>query len=72
MTQITDRQLEVYLFLKSYQEEHGYSPTTREIQQHFGWGSQTAAVQHLAALRRKGAIRSEPNKARAYVLLPLN
>ena len=31
-------------------------PSKREIQEHFGFASQTAAVSHLRALERKGAI----------------
>lgn len=43
-------------------------PTTREIQEHFGFASQTAAMGHLRALERKGLIVRHPNKARAVVL----
>lgn len=42
-------------------------PSTREIQQHFGFASQTAAVSHLRALERKGVIKKLPGKARALV-----
>lgn len=42
-------------------------PSTREIQIHFGFASQTAAVSHLRALERKGVISRQPNKARAVV-----
>lgn len=40
-------------------------PSTREIQQQFGFASQTAALNHLRALERQGAIRRQPGKARA-------
>jgi len=42
-------------------------PSTREIQQHFGFSSQTAAVSHLRALERKGVIKRLPGKARAVI-----
>jgi len=42
-------------------------PTTREIQSHFGFASQTAAVTHLRALERKGVIQRLAGKARAVV-----
>jgi repressor LexA len=42
-------------------------PSTRDIQQHFGFASQTAAMSHLKALERKGAIRRLAGKARAVV-----
>ena len=43
-------------------------PSTREIQSHFGFASQTAAMSHLRALERKGVIRRLAGKARAVVL----
>jgi repressor LexA len=46
-------------------------PSTRELQHYFGFASQTAAMSHLRALARKGAIQRLPGKARA-VILPEN
>jgi repressor LexA len=37
----------------------------REIAAHFGFASTRAAADHLAALKRKGALESEPGKARS-------
>ncbi|MCH7228014.1 transcriptional repressor LexA [Haloferula sp. A504] len=65
--QLTRRQQEILEYLKAYQRELGLMPSTREIQHHFGFASQTAAVSHLRALERKGAIQRLPNKARAVV-----
>lgn len=45
----------------------GVMPSTREIQAHFGFASQTAAMSHLRALERKGVIKRLPGKARAVV-----
>ena len=42
-------------------------PSTREIQHHFGFASQTAAVSHLKALEKKGVIQKVAGKARALV-----
>ena len=42
-------------------------PSTREIQAHFGFASQTAAVSHLRALERKGIISKVPNRARSLI-----
>ena len=42
-------------------------PSTREIQAHFGFASQTAAMSHLRALERKGVIVRLAGKARAVV-----
>ena len=43
-------------------------PSSREVQKHFGFASQTAAMDLLRALERKGAIRRLPGKARAVIL----
>jgi repressor LexA len=64
---LTDRQNQLVGFLRSYQRQHGVMPSTRDIQQHFGFASQTAAMSHLKALERKGAIRRLAGKARAVV-----
>lgn len=64
---LTDRQQELVSFLRTYQRTHGVMPSTRDIQQHFGFASQTAAMSHLKALERKGAIRRLAGKARAVV-----
>jgi repressor LexA len=48
----------------------GLMPSTREIQEHFGFASQTAAMGHLRALERKGVISRLVGKARAVVLRP--
>ena len=62
---LTSRQQQLLDFLGSFQRQHGVMPSTRDIQQHFGFASQTAAMSHLRALERKGAIRRLPGKARA-------
>jgi repressor LexA len=64
---LTERQQEVLDFLKRYQRETGLIPSTREIQEHFGFASQTAAMSHLRALEKKGVIERLPGKARAVV-----
>lgn len=38
-------------------------PSTRDIQRHFDFASQTAAMSHLRALEKKGAIIRKANKA---------
>ena len=64
---LTARQAQVLAFLKSHHQEHGVMPSTREIQGHFGFASQTAAMSHLRALERKGVINRLAGKARAVV-----
>lgn len=64
---LTKRQQELLEFLRGYQRQQGVMPSTRDIQSHFGFASQTAAMSHLRALERKGVIRRLAGKARAVV-----
>lgn len=64
---LTDRQEEILAYLRWAQRENGVMPSTREIQTHFGFASQTAAMSHLRALERKGVIQRLAGKARAVI-----
>lgn len=64
---LTDKQQAVLDFLKSEHRKTGLIPSTREIQAHFGFASQTAAMSHLRALERKEAVIRLPGKARAVM-----
>ncbi len=65
---LTERQQEILDFLQDELNRSGIMPSTREIQQHFRFASQTAAVNHLKALERKGAVQRMAGKARAVSL----
>ena len=43
---LTARQMEVLNFVREWRSRKGKMPSTREIQRHFGFSSQTAAVNH--------------------------
>jgi repressor LexA len=43
------------------------TPSTREIQKHFGYASQTSVMQYLGVLERKGFIDRHARKARALI-----
>lgn len=64
---LTDRQRELLDYLRQHQREQGVMPSTRDIQKHFQFNSQTAAMSHLRALEKKGVIQRHPHKARAVV-----
>ncbi len=66
-TRLTTRQQELLDYLRSYQRTQGVMPSTRDIQKHFGFSSQTAAMSHLRALEKKGVIQRHAHKARAVV-----
>jgi repressor LexA len=67
MVELTARQQEVLDFIRRQQQQTGFPPSSREIQAHFGFQSQTAAMNHLRALERKGVINRTPGKARSAV-----
>src|SRR3954452_1483314 len=64
---LTDRQRSVLDFIQSEQREKGVTPSTREIQNHFGFASQTSVMQYITALERKGFINRQARKARALI-----
>jgi repressor LexA len=64
---LTDRQRGVLDFIQNEQREKGITPSTREIQKHFGFASQTSVMQYLDALQRKGFIDRHARKARALI-----
>src|SRR5881227_3947619 len=64
---LTDRQRAVLEFIQSEQREKGITPSTREIQHHFGFASQTSVMQYIATLERKGFLDRQARKARALI-----
>src|SRR5207245_4859339 len=64
---LTDRQKRVLDFIQREQREKGLTPSTREIQNHFRFASQTWVMQYIAALERKGFLDRHARKARALI-----
>ncbi len=64
---LTTRQQQLVDFLREEHRKTGIMPSTREIQEYFGFASQTAAVSHLRALEKKGVIQKLAGKARALM-----
>ena len=64
---LTERQRNVLEFIQNEQREKGVTPSTREIQSHFGLASQTSVMQYIAVLERKGFINRHARKARALI-----
>lgn len=56
MSDLTQRQRQVFELIKDQIEETGYPPTRAEIAQILGFRSANAAEEHIKALARKGAI----------------
>src|SRR5215471_7077668 len=68
-SQLTDRQREIYEFIRSKIEGRGYGPTVREIGLAFDIKSPNGVMCHLKALEKKGLIIREEHAARAIQLV---
>ena len=65
---LTERQREVYEFIRDKMRNRGYGPTVREIGREFDISSPNGVMCHLKALERKGIIKREANMSRAIQL----
>ena len=65
---LTERQKDVYEFVRDKIRNRGYGPTVREIGDHFHISSPNGVMCHLKALEKKGLITREPNMSRAIQL----
>lgn len=63
MNELTERQQEVFNFITKYIEEHGYSPTFREIAKGCYFGSLSTVAGYVDRLVKKGVLEYTP---RAY------
>jgi len=68
-SQLTERQKEIYEFIRNKIESRGYGPTVREIGKAFEIKSPNGVMCHLKALAKKGLIIREENCARAIQLV---
>ena len=66
---LTERQREIYEFIRSKIEGRGYGPTVREIGLAFEIKSPNGVMCHLKALEKKGLIKREGFSARAIELV---
>lgn len=65
---LTAHQAKVLRYLEEQRDATGLMPSTREVQAHFRFASQSQAMSVLRALERKGAIERLPRKARGVLL----
>jgi repressor LexA len=69
LNQLTERQRDIYAFIRDKIEIRGYGPTVREIGQAFEIRSPNGVMCHLKALEKKGLIKREGFSARAITLV---
>jgi repressor LexA len=69
---LTDKQNEIFVFISSYIQEHGYPPAIRDIGKAFDISSPNGVMCHLRALQKKGYIhrdeKSETQGGRARAI----
>ncbi len=58
---ITKRQRQILDFINDFSGEHGYSPSYREIGEHFGLSSTATIHAHVSALQKKGLVKKSHN-----------
>jgi repressor LexA len=65
MTDLTRKQQQILEFIQKWQRTEGATPTFQEIAGQFGFRSLNSVTEHVRLLRQKGALATEPGKARS-------
>lgn len=69
---LSQKQIEILLYIKSEIQRQGYPPAVREICKGVGLKSTSTVHGHLEKLESKGYIRKDPTKPRAIEILDKN
>ena len=69
MSELKDKQLLIYEFLKDFTSQKGYPPTVREICKAVGLKSTSSVHGHLKHLEKEGLIKRDPTKPRALEIV---
>ena len=69
MSDLNDKQLLIYKFLKDFTSQKGYPPTVREICKAVGLKSTSSVHGHLKHLEKEGLIKRDPTKPRALEIV---
>ena len=69
MREVSEKQNEIYEFLKTYTDNKGYPPSVREICEAVGLRSTSSVHGHLKRLESKGLIKRDPTKPRALEII---
>jgi repressor LexA len=67
---LTKRQKEILDFIREFIDGKGYSPSMEEIAAHFQIASLNAVYKHLEALKARGYLKRDANRARSIELPP--
>jgi len=67
---LTKRQREIMDYITEFSSEKGYSPSYREIGEHFDLSSPATIHSHVEGLKSKGWLKSSFNMARSIEIIP--
>lgn len=70
MSQLTEKQQQIYDYIVSFTEEQGYPPSVREIAQAVGLKSPSTVHFHIKTLRAEGLLNQAEGKTRAITVNP--
>jgi len=70
-TGLTERQRELYEFIRSYSTKNGFSPTYEEMREHMNIGSKSGVKQYVDCLEQRGFIRLLPGRNRNIQIVEL-
>jgi len=65
MKKLTNKQQQIYDYIRAFQSEHGYPPSVREIGEAVGLSSPSTVHFHLKGLEEAGVISKAAGKTRA-------
>jgi len=65
---LTEKQLKITQFIREYIRSQGYSPSYREIQNHFQFSTLSTVYDHIQALKKKQAITFDKHQGRSIAL----
>lgn len=68
MKELTLKQQQIYDYIVSFSQEHGYPPSVREIGCHVGLKSPSTVHFHLKSLQNAGLITQEAGKTRTLTV----
>jgi repressor LexA len=69
MKGLTQKQRDILKFIQDFIQIHQYSPSYREIMEHFAFSSPGSVYKHIRTLQRKGVLTAEKQCSRS--LMPL-
>lgn len=70
MSPITKRQQEIFEYISSYIDKHGYSPTYDEIKDNFGLSALSTVHEHITELVNKGYLLRDEKSPRGIAVIP--